>query len=136
MKRPRPEPKRDSIDDFIYSLFNGFKPNVIDISESGRVTDRSVRWKITRKIGHLVDTYFNVKIGVTGDSLIRTDQTDYRGNYSKMFLIYKSRSKKNISDLEVHYINKFYGKTDNKSKTKASRLSTFDGYYYLYVVTN
>ena len=135
-RRLRPEPKRDSFDEFIYSLFNGFKPTIIDISETGRITDRAVKWRTTRKITELIDNFHRVKIGVTGDSLIRSDQTDYRANYSTMYLVYKSRSKDYVCDFEIHYINKFWDMIDNRSNTRANRLSTYNGYYYLYVVTD
>ncbi len=136
MKRPRPLPSRNNFQEFIYSMFNGFEPKIIDESVTGHITSRSLKIKVTRKIKELVDNYPNCKIGATGDPRIRSGYPDYRSKYSRMFLVYKSKSFNYVADIECHYIKKFLGRTDNISVNKAIKLSSYDGYYYLYVVTN
>ena len=135
MKRIKPESRRGNIEEFIFSLYHGFKPKIIDLSISGRITP-SLRRRLTIQINNIISRCTLCKIGATGDADIRSAFNDYRAQFSKMYLIYKSTSKNNVASLEVEYIQKFYGRTLNKSTTKTTRLSSYDGFYYLYIVTD
>ena len=75
-----------------------------------------------------------------GDTSVRMDAIDYRKNYDYVVRIYKTKSKETARNLEVALIKKFQKeypiKVDNKSTSRAGRLTTYTGFYYIYVVFN
>lgn len=118
-------------------MFFGFKPDIYDVSVTGHIYNDLVVRKVKRVITKIIKEHKNCKIGATGDFRIRVDQDDYRNpRYSVMYLVYKSTSFDYVADFEVHFINLFLGKTDNISRTRVSKLSSYNGVYYLYVVAS
>ena len=75
-----------------------------------------------------------------GDTYVRMDAKDYRSNFNFVERVYKSTSKENIINYEVELIKKFKlsnpTKVVNISTNRASRLTTYNGYYYIYIVYN
>jgi hypothetical protein len=128
-------------DKFWKSFWNGSKPKIIDdLCLSGVITP-ALKRKITININSIIEKKANFKIGKTGDAYIRTDHNDYRNGYNNMYLIYKSKSDKNISSLEEHYIEKYINdeNKNNKNlriKSPGKKMYSYDNYYYLYIVTD
>ncbi len=137
--RPYPLNDRTKMDEFWRKIWNGSPPQIEDIAITG-IINSELRRKITISINNIInqESINACKIGKTGDARIRTDQKDYRADYSKMYLLYKSTSKGNISSIEVDYIKKYKkthkDKIDNIIEHKAGRMFSYDGYYYLYIV--
>ncbi len=105
--RPYPLNDRTKMDEFWRKIWNGSPPQIEDIAITG-IINSELRRKITISINNIInqESINAFKIGKTGDAQIRTDQKDYRSEYSKMYLLYKSKSKENISSIEVDYIKK------------------------------
>lgn len=72
-------------------------------------------------------------IGKTGS--IETRNKKHLEDNDKMFLLYKTKSKKKINDFEAIYtsIYKTYEKCKNKKEGSASECSDNDDFYYLYI---
>ena len=107
---------------------------------TGRI-NRQIRLRIANRINEAIEESTMFKVGKTGDSWIRTDAVDYREQpYKKMHLIFRSSSKQVIDELEVEYITKYLKKEPNrcmnKSTAKLGNMFTYDGYYWLYIVTD
>jgi len=99
--------------------------------------------KITKKINSILATSKNAKIGVTGDVWVRMDETlngSYRGVYECVQEIYRSKKGKLVAQLEVDYIKKYQKdknkKIDNVSTNIAPRLTSYDGFFRIYLVYN
>lgn len=124
---------------FWKTFWNGEKPKINeDYCLKGRVSPELKR-KITINLKNIIAQSSKYKIGKTGDAYIRTDKNDYRNGYNKMYLIFKSKSDSIVSELEENYIAKFIEdeKNDNKRvKSPGKGMYSYDGYYYLYIVTN
>jgi negative regulator of genetic competence, sporulation and motility len=75
-----------------------------------------------------------------GDTSVRMDNKDYRSGFEYVERVCKSTSKVNIINYEVELIKKFKiiepSKVVHVSTSKASRLTTYNGFYYIYVVFN
>lgn len=75
-----------------------------------------------------------------GDTLVRMDSNDYRKGFEFVERVYKSKSKEKIIEYEVELIKKFKAKKDKKvtniSTKRAWRLTTYNGFYFIYVVYN
>ncbi len=75
-----------------------------------------------------------------GDLSVRMDYNDYRKGFEFVERVYKSKSIENIKSYEVELIKKFQKidpiKVLNISTTKAHKLTTYNGFYYIYVVHN
>ena len=88
----------------------------------------------------MLKTVSQIKTGVTGDTLVRMDADDYRNGWDFVIFAYKTKSKPKIIDYEVEFIKKFLKdcpeKVMNISTNKAGRLTTYNGFYYIYVVYN
>jgi len=117
----------------------GVKPQIkCDECITGRITP-ALKTKLTKKINLLIKDCQSFKIGKTGDAYIRCDKKDYRDVFSEMHLLYKSKSESNVSNLEEEYIEKyfFHSQTQNKRiKSPGKTMSTYDGYYCLYIIIN
>ena len=140
--RPHPKESRSRLDEFLRRFFiAGKRPEVVhDDFCTGRITP-SLKRTITNKISALLNVYDYLKIGKTGDHWVRTDFEDYRGNFSHMYLIYRSSSTAFVSELEELYIAKFLAShpeqvLNRRIKSPGKKMVSFDGYYYLYVVVN
>lgn len=76
------------------------------------------------------------KIGKTGNPDERVMYKDYFGKYKEMHLLYQSLYPEVISELERHFISKYYRKTKNENIDKAGtgKMNSRDGYYFLYLM--
>ncbi len=109
-------------------------------SVTGLLNNPIVKREITTRIKSVLKISSSIKIGVMGDTSVRMDAVDYRENYDYVVRIYRTRSKEIARNLEVILIKKFKkqfpDKVDNISTSKAGRLTTYNGFYYIYVVFN
>jgi len=137
-KRPHPKDSRTAWTENWRSFWHGPRPGVVhDDFCTGRINQKLKR-RLTIKINALLNVWDFMKIGKTGDSYIRSDMVDYRGTYDHMYLLYRSKSKDFVSQLESHYIRKFSkthpAQIENIQLHSGGGMSTYDGYYYLYAV--
>ena len=139
--RPHLTETETFFDKIVKNFWDGAKPNLnIDFCETG-IINSVLKSKLTKNINKIIKDYKIFKIGKTGDPYIRSDKKDYRNGYNHMFIIYKSTSEKNISAIEEEYIEKFMNLEPNKIQNKrinapGKKMQSYDGYYYLYLVTN
>jgi len=137
--RPYPLAERTAWKNFWRSFWHGKQPEIEEEFIDGEINS-DLKRKLTIKINKIINDSNTtaIKIGKTGDALIRTDFTDYRGSYSVMKLIYRSENPINVSKLEKHYILKYTSshraKIDNIQKHSGGKMYSYDGYYFLYVV--
>ena len=137
--RPYPLNNWTKWNEFWLSIWNGAPPKIEDISITG-IINSTLKRKITSNINLIInkEEVNAFKIGKTGDSRIRVDKNDYRGKYYKMYLLYRSTSKDNISSIEVDYIKKYRkthpDKIDNITTHKVGNMYSYNGYYFLYIV--
>ena len=108
--------------------------------ETGYLNSPITKGKITSRINQIIKISDSIKIGVMGDTTVRMDAEDYREKYDYVSRIYKTQNKETAKNLEVALIKKFKkehsDKMDNISTSKAGRLTTYTGFYYVYVVFN
>ena len=75
-----------------------------------------------------------------GDTDVRMDDKKYREDFEFVQRVYKTTSKQAAKDMEVYLIKKFkqtHGSILlNVSEAPASRLTTYNGFYYVYIVYN
>lgn len=124
---------------FWKSFWQNTKPQIeMSFCLTGRIEPK-LKTKITKTINQIIIHHEIFKIGKTGDSYIRSDQKDYRNDYTYMYLIYKSTSPDNISKLEEHYIEKYMkshpeNNQNKRVKSPGKKMYSYDGFYYLYLV--
>lgn len=138
-----PREKRGLIKRIGLALFEYDPPKLVESQPIFGEVDKVVRGKITKKINKILATAKNAKIGVTGDMWVRMDyieEKSYRGKYKFVEEIYYSENGDTVADLEVEYIKKFLSlhpdKIDNKNATKVSKMTSYDGYFRIYLVYN
>lgn len=111
---------------------------VDDAFITGRLTPQ-VKSRVTKRLNKAIEGHGAFKIGKTGDAWVRTDQNDYRKDYYKFHLIFRSSSKLVIDTLECDYIKRYMRSHPencrNRSAHRLGRMYSYDGYYWLYVVT-
>lgn len=139
-KELHPSNERTSWQGFWKNLWYGVPPVLIDKkAETGRV-NASTRRKVTRRINRILLEAEVIKIGVTGDTWVRMDATDYRGSFDFVERVYMSTSEKVVIEYEVELIKKFKKsdpeKVSNLSTNKAGKLTSYNGFYYIYIVYN
>lgn len=135
-----PIKNRSSIEDFFKTIWHGTPPKLVGSkAETGYLTPNN-KAKVTIRIKNIAETCADFKIGVMGDTLVRMDDNNYRSNFNFVQRVYKSTSKEIIKAYEVELIKKFKplypSKIQNISTSPASKLTTYNGYYYIYVVYN
>lgn len=128
---------KSSLRDFWY----GKPPKLIGKSPvTGLLNNSIIKREITTRIKNVLKISNSIKIGVMGDTSVRMDALDYRENYDYVVRIYKTSSEETARNLEVLLIKKFKkeypNKVDNISTSKAGRLTTYNGFYYIYIVFN
>ena len=96
--------------------------------------DRNIYKHSYNSVYRILDHHRKVKIGKSGDAIIRKSYNDYKGNYSKMYLLARSKNPELISRLEKDCIKKFYNENENISRASGGKMRTYNGFYYLYVV--
>lgn len=76
------------------------------------------------------------KIGKTGNPHERVMYKDYFDTYTTMYVLYQSLYPEVISELERHFISKYYRKTKNENieKSGTGKMYSPDGYFFLYLV--
>lgn len=121
--------------------FNGLPPKLVGKTAiTGVLSNPSTKRKVTIRINEIISKATEIKIGAMGDTSARMDQNDYRTGFEFVERVYKSTSKENIIAYEVELIKKFKvinpKKVVNISTNRASRLTTYNGFYYIYVVYN
>lgn len=137
--KPHPLANETNWQQFWKGFWNGEKPKQnSDNIVTGHYNANTKR-AITQRINNIIDDSKSIKIGKTGNSDLRSDFNDYRAIYKEMHLIYKSSSEEYISTAEEDYIKKFSkshaSKIDNKTDKRVGKMYSYDGYYYMYVVS-
>jgi len=133
---------RTEFESFLRNIWKGAMPDLIIAEpETGNYTHDKVKKKVHKRINAILKNAVRIKIGVTGDELTRRDGSDYRNGWYNMELVYKTKSKEAAKLFEVELITKYMksrnkDKVANKSANLASRITTYDGYYLIYVVWN
>jgi negative regulator of genetic competence, sporulation and motility len=127
--------------EFWLTFWNGHPPILQGKSALvGRLANPSTKSKVTKRINEILSKASQIKIGVMGDTQARMDRNDYRNNFDFVTRVYKTTSKETAREYEVELIKKYKKshpeKVLNISETKASRLVTYNGSYYIYVVFN
>ena len=126
---------------FWRNFWNGKPPKLVGKTAiTGRISNPSTKAKVTKRIKEIINNASEIKIGVMGDTEVRMDGKDYRNNFDYVSRVYKTTSKDTARNYEVELIKKFKklypNKVLNKSEARAGRLTTYNGYYYIYVVFN
>lgn len=137
--RPHPSSDRTNLKEFLRNLTIGNRPMVVDDEYiTGRLTAK-VKSRITKRLNKAIADEGLFKIGKTGDVWVRTDQNDYRSEYRRFHLIFKSSSQAVIDRLEVEYIRKYLriqpDRCQNNTVHMVGNMFSYDGFYWLYVVT-
>ena len=106
---------------------------------TGRLSNEEVVKQIHKRVASILKNSVKAKIGVMGDTDVRMDDKVYRRDFVFVERIFKSKSKETIRDLEVALIKKYKRSAYknillNISEAKAGRLTTYNGFYYVYVV--
>ncbi|UBM61324.1 hypothetical protein LA303_07790 [Candidatus Sulfidibacterium hydrothermale] len=136
-----PVKNRSNWKEFWKTFWKGEPPKLVGKTAiTGRITNLSTKIKVTKRIIEILNVASEIKIGVTGDTEARMDGIDYRKGFDYVTRVYKTTSKEVAINYEVELIKKFKKshpkKVLNKSITKASRLTTYNGIFYVYVVFN
>lgn len=82
------------------------------------------------------DLHTKYKVGKTCQAESRVKNKDYKGTYSKMYILYKSTKPQYVSAFESHFINQYFDKLDNVSRVSNGRNCSIANYYYVYVVVH
>ena len=136
-----PVKNRSIFQSMLRDLWLGESPKLVRKKPfTGLLNNSTIKRNITNRIKKVINISDSIKIGVMGDTSVRMDAKDYRANYDYVIQIYKTKSREFARNLEVTLIKKFKkehpDKVDNKSTSRAGRLTTYTGYYYIYVVFN
>ena len=136
-----PVKNRSRFSELWKTFCNGEPPKLIGKTAiTGRITNPNTKAKVTKRINQLINNSSEIKIGVMGDTQVRMDGKDYRSNFNFVTRIYKTTSKEVARDYEVELIKKFKKSHPNKvmniSESRAGRLTTYNGNFYIYVVFN
>ncbi|WP_299135489.1 hypothetical protein [uncultured Tenacibaculum sp.] len=136
-----PVKNRTNFSESLRSFWNGKPPKLVGKTAiTGRISNPQTKSKVTKRINELLGKASVIKIGVMGDTEVRMDGVDYRNNFEYVTRIYKTTSKEIARNYEVELIKKFKKlcpeKTLNISESKAGRLTTYNGNFYIYIVYN
>lgn len=118
----------------------GKTPEVIDSHLQTGDVGRGLKWRITWRAGRIISKHSsnNHKFGKSGQPPERVKFDDYTNDnpYTKMFLLYESKSKAKVSEMELYYIKKYkqHPKNDNVSETDKHDMKSYNEKYYLYLV--
>lgn len=139
-KELHPIHNRGSLESGWRNFWHGRPPRLVaPAALTGRMTPY-LKGQIAKRVNEIANQSDCFKIGAMGDTYVRMDGTDYRGEFKNVQRIYKSKSQQVVIDLEVYLIKRFKkdraGKILNKSETPAWRLTSYNGFYYVYVVYN
>lgn len=142
-KKPRelhPLHQRTTIESWFKDAFEGYAPKLVGSKAITGKFDSPTKAKVTIRIKQLLANVSIAKIGVMVDLDSRMDRSDYRRQFNLVQRVYKTTSKEFAKSMEVYMIKKFKISHPtiilNISETPASRLITYNGYYYVYVVYN
>ena len=96
---------------------------------------------LIRKIANNTKAF---KIGISGDIDIRMNQRDYREKdkkngvkYTKYQVVFETNDKKLAKSYEVTLVERYmrdFDNNQNREAKEATRLTTYDGFYKIYVV--
>jgi len=136
-----PVKNRSDWTEFWKTFWNGEPPKLVGKTAiTGRLTNPSTKSKVTKRINEILTIASEIKIGVMGDTEVRMDGKDYRNGFEYVTRIYKTTSKEVARNYEVELIKKYKISHPNKvlniSEARASRLTTYNGNFYVYVVFN
>ncbi len=136
-----PIKNRSKLAEIWRTLWNGKPPKLIGKTAiTGRITNPSTKSKVTKRINGVLAESSEIKIGVMGDTEVRMDGEDYRDGFDFVTRVYKTKSKETARLYEVELIKKYKkshpDKVLNISESKAGRLTTYNGDFYIYVVFN
>ena len=140
-KELHPHSERPEFVNVFRDFWHGKPPELVGEKAITGALKPPIKSKITRRIKGIEKTAINMKIGVMGDTKVRMDDKKYRTKFDFVERIYKTANKQAIIDYEVELIKKFKelypgDKLLNASTNRASRLTTYNGFYYIYVVYN
>ena len=132
---------RSEWDGFWRTFWNGEPPLLVGKTAiTGRITNPSTKSKVTKRINEILNVASEIKIGVMGDTEVRMYGKDYRNNFEYVSRVYKTTSKEIARNYEVELIKKYKKSHPNNvlniSEARASRLTTYNGNFYVYVVFN
>ena len=132
---------RSGLVEFFRTLWLGKPPELVGKpAVTGHLTNPATKRKVTTRINEILKIADTIKVGASGDTLARMDKQDYRGNWEYVSRVYKTKSLERAKEYEVELIKKFKkshpNQVENISEAKARRLTTYNGFYYIYVVFN
>lgn len=132
---------RTGLAEFFRTLWFGKAPQLVGKPAiTGHLTNSATKRKVTMRLNEILNIADIIKIGVSGDTDARMDKDDYRGSWEYVSRVYKTTSIERAKDYEVELIKKFKKSHPNQitniSETRAGRLTTYNGFYYIYVVFN
>ena len=131
---------RTDFDEFFKSIWYGSPPKLVGKTALTGYLNAPTKSRITKRINEILSRSSKIKIGAMGDTSTRMDAKDYRSSFDFVERVFKSSSEDIIKDLEVELIKKFKkshpDKVTNISESRAGRLTSYNGYYYVYVVYN
>lgn len=136
-----PVKNRSGFSEAFRSFWNGKPPKLVgENAITGVLSNPATKSKVTKKINEILKEAKEIKIEVMGDTEVRMDGKDYRNDYGFVSRVYKTTNKETAIIYEVELIKKYKKSHPNQVKnifeSKAGRLTTYDGNYYVYVVFN
>lgn len=103
---------------------------------NGRLDQRKYD-AICKNVERVLIKYDKAKIGETANPSKRITYDDYLDHYSFMFLLYQSKSKNDIDELEVDLIDEYYNDIENVKDTRGGMMRAVKGgTYYVYIVAD
>lgn len=92
---------------------------------------------LNRAIGQYKNRYFSLKVGITGqypERRFSQHKLHRPGVWSQMVVIYRTSSESHANLLENWLVDHHWDRLVNDKSGGGSRLSTQDGWYYVYVL--
>lgn len=114
-----------------------FAPPVVPIDYSKMQTGKlssNLKKSLSMTVRHLLKKHKQVKIGKTGIPEGRAGKDDYAGIYDTMYVLFCSKSRDIVDDLEIYLIRNFLKETENISQHKGGHMKSPDGLYFVYIV--
>ena len=100
--------------------------------------EMGLKQKISRRITFICNEHKDkYKFGKSGQPFFRATGTPYVDEpYKKLFLLYRSKDKFEISKLEVYYIkrDKHLKKNENERESEHDKMVPYKEHFYLYIV--
>jgi hypothetical protein len=129
---------RSAFENFLRDFWHGKPPKLVGRrAVTGKMSPQLKR-RVIGRIKEIVENATAVKIGVTGDTYVRMDCPKYREKFHFVQRVFRTTSEQLAIAFEVYLIDKFKKscpeKVLNISNIPAGRLTSYNGFYYVYVV--